>query len=300
MTASPRLRVGTRGSLLARAQAALAVEAIATQAAPESIEVVEIRTSGDRISARRPHGQLTVGDGQFTAELDQAVVNGTIDIAVHSLKDLPILEAAGLCIAAILPRGDARDALLSRHPGGLDGLPFGARVGTGSPRRGAQLAAARSDLVAKAIRGNIDTRMRRLEAGEYDAIVLAVAGLERLGIEVAAEQMLSPEVMLPAPGQGAIALQVRARDVSLVEHLASLDHAPTRVAVQAERSLLRAVGGGCLAPLGALGEVGDGRLRLRAAYESKDGMVSADVAGAVDRSTALVADAAERLLGGRP
>ncbi|HEX2142844.1 MAG TPA: hydroxymethylbilane synthase, partial [Candidatus Limnocylindria bacterium] len=237
-----------------------------------------------------------VGDGQFTAELDQALVNGTIDIAVHSLKDLPTLVAPGLCTAAILPRGDARDALLSRHPGGLHELPFGARVGTGSPRRGAQLAAVRSDLVARAIRGNVDTRMRRLEAGEYDAIVLAVAGLERLGIDVSPEQVLPPEVMLPAPGQGAIALQVRAQDGSLIRRLARVDHEPTRVAVEAERNLLRAVGGGCLAPLGALGEVQDGRLRLRAVYETKDGMVTADVAGPVDRSAALVAEAAVCLL----
>jgi hydroxymethylbilane synthase len=291
-TVANTLRLGTRGSRLALAQAQEAASALTGMLGTASVEVVEIRTAGDAISERRPAGHLVVGDGQFTGELEQALLDHRIDVAVHSLKDLPTASNPALSLSAILERGDPRDCLLSRHPGGLDGLPFGAKIGTTSVRRAAQLAATRVDLVAQPIRGNVDTRLRRLEAAEYDALILAAAGLDRLGVPVSEDDRLSLEVMLPAPGQGALALQARADEVLL---LAPLDHGPTRLAVQTERALLRALGGGCMAPLGALAEVMDGQLRLRAAYEGRNGFIRVDLSGPADRSDALVAEAAARI-----
>jgi hydroxymethylbilane synthase len=291
-TIATTLRLGTRGSRLAIAQAQEAASALAQVLGLGPVEMVEIRTKGDTISERRPAGNLVVGDGQFTGELERALLERRIDIAVHSLKDLPTASNPALTLGAILERGDPRDCLLSRHPGGLDGLPFGARIGTSSVRRAAQLGAARVDLVARPIRGNVDTRLRRLEAGEYDALLLAAAGLDRLGVPVSEDDRLSLEIMLPAPGQGALALQVRADDVPLV---APLDHGPTRLAVQAERALLRALGGGCLAPLGALAEVVDGQLRLRAAYEDRNSFARVDITGPADRPAEVVAEAAARI-----
>jgi hydroxymethylbilane synthase len=291
-TVASTLRLGTRGSRLAMAQAHEAASALAQVLGTGSVEVVEIRTKGDAISERRPAGHLVVGDGQFTAELERALLDERIDIAVHSLKDLPTASNPALRLGAILQRGDPRDCLLSRAPGGLDGLPFGARIGTSSVRRAAQLAATRVDLVARPIRGNVDTRLRRLEAGEYDALLLAAAGLDRLGVPVSEDDRLSLDLMLPAPGQGALALQVRADDVPL---LAPLDHGPTRLAVQTERALLRALGGGCLAPLGALAEVVDRELRLRAAYEGRFSFTRVDIIGPADRPAEVVAEAAARI-----
>jgi hydroxymethylbilane synthase len=292
MSTVATLRLGTRGSRLAMAQAHEAASALAKRYGAGSIEVVEIRTHGDAISERRPAGHLVVGDGQFTGELEEALLNGKIDIAVHSLKDLPTVSSPALRLGAILERADPRDCLLSRHSAGLEGLPFGARIGTSSVRRAAQLAAARVDLVARPIRGNVDSRMRRLEAGEYDGILLAAAGLDRLGVTVGEGDRLPLDLMLPAPGQGALAIQVRADDVPLV---ASLDHGPTRIAVEAERALLRALGGGCLAPLGALAEIADGQLRLRAAYEGRTGFTRVDLSGPADRPGEVVAQAAARI-----
>jgi hydroxymethylbilane synthase len=293
-TLTTALRLGSRGSRLALAQAHEAVSALAKGYGAEQVEVVEIRTQGDAISERRPAGHLVVGDGQFTGELEAALLDGRIDIAVHSLKDLPTVSSPALRLGAILERADPRDCLLSRHPGGLTGLPFGARIGTSSVRRASQLAAARVDLVARPIRGNVDTRIRRLEAGEYDAILLAAAGLDRLGVPVGEDDRLPLDLMLPAPGQGALAIQVRANDVALV---AALDHAPTRVAVEAERALLRALGGGCLAPLGALAEIDDGQIRLRAAYETRNGFTRVDVTGSANDPRDVVVEAAARIWG---
>jgi hydroxymethylbilane synthase len=292
-TLTTALRLGTRGSRLAIAQAHEAASALAKEIGSDQIEVVQIRTQGDAISERRPAGHLVVGDGQFTGELEEALLDGRIDIAVHSLKDLPTQSSPGLSVGAILERADPRDCLLSRHRSGLAGLPFGARIGTSSVRRASQLAAARVDLVARPIRGNVDTRIRRLEAGEYDAILLAAAGLDRLGIPVGEDDRLPLDLMLPAPGQGALAIQVRANDVPRV---ASLDHRPTRIAVEMERALLRALGGGCLAPLGALAEIADGQIRLRAAYETRDGFTRVDVRGSADRPGEVVAEAAARIM----
>ena len=291
------VRIGTRGSRLALAQANLSAAAMTDAGIPAPIELVEIRTRGDEISKRRPHGRWELADGQFTTELERALRAGEVDVVVHSFKDLPTAADPELVIAAVLPRGDARDCLLSRHPDALDGLPFGALVATSSPRRAAQLAAARPDLITAPIRGNVETRLDRLGRGEYDGLLLAAAGLDRLGVPIPPESRLPFEVMLPAPAQGALALQVRAGDVALRERLAALDHLPTRIGVEAERALLRRIGGGCLAPLGALGEVHDGELRLRAAYEDGSGIFGrADVSGPSTDPGVLVEHAAAEML----
>jgi hydroxymethylbilane synthase len=268
VTAIAVLRIGTRASRLALAQAAIAAEALEAFGATA---IVPVRTVGDDISARHPRGRWVDSDGQFTRDLEQALLDDQVDVVVHSFKDMPTAPTPGLVIGAVLPRADARDCLVTAAGTGLDGLPFGARIGTSSPRRAAQLSAARNDLIAMPIRGNVETRLRRLESGEYDGLLLAAAGLDRLGIPVPDSARLPFALMLPAPAQGALALQIRADDRRLRDILAQLDDVPTRAATEAERSLLRRVGGGCLAPLGALGIVEDDMLHLRAAYESRDG-----------------------------
>lgn len=296
MTTLATLRLGTRGSRLALAQAQLAAAALAASGFGERIELVEIETRGDHISQRRPRGRWEAVDGQFTTELEHALRAGEVDLVVHSYKDLPTAEQEDLVIGAILERGDPRDCLLSPGSGGLDGLAFGARVATSSPRRAAQLAAVRPDLVAVPIRGNVTTRLERLRRGEYDGLLLAACGLDRLGVLVREESRLALEVMLPAPAQAALAIQVRAGDGPLRAQLAAVDHRPTRIAVEAERALLRRIGGGCLAPLGALGEVIGGKLRLRATYEDGAGkFVRVDVRGPAAHPARVVARAAHQI-----
>lgn len=293
MTATATLRIGTRASRLAMAQAEIAIRALAA-AGLGSAELVPLTTRGDAISARQPRGRWVASDGQFTRELERALLDRRVDLVVHSFKDLPTAATDGLVIGAVLERADARDCLLTADGGGLDDLPFGGRIGTSSPRRAAQLAAARSDLIAMPIRGNVESRLRRLEAGEFDGLLLAAAGLDRLGVAVPDGARLPLELMLPAPAQGALALQVRADDDALRRALGAADHAPTRVAVEAERALLRHLGGGCLAPLGTLGEVDASILRLRAAFEDRSGaFVRAEAAGPADDPATVVMSVAE-------
>jgi hydroxymethylbilane synthase len=295
MTTTATLRIGTRGSRLALAQARIAAEALAPTTG--SAELVPISTRGDAISGRQPRAGWVETDGQFTWELERALLEGRVDLIVHSYKDLPTAPVDGLVIGAVIERGDARDCLLTADGGTLDDLRFGARIGTSSPRRAAQLAAARRDLIATPIRGNVETRLRRVQAGELDALILAAAGLDRLGIDVPDHARLPFDLMLPAPAQGALALQVRSDDGDLRAALATVDHAPTRVAVDAERALLRRIGGGCLAPLGALGEVTGGTLRLRAAYADRSGAYRrSEASGPADDADAVVTDVAERIL----
>jgi hydroxymethylbilane synthase len=294
MTSVATLRVGTRQSRLALAQAAIAVDALRPIAGHASL--VPVATRGDAISARQPNGRWVATDGQFTRELERALLEGRVDLVVHSYKDLPTEPVDGLVIGAVLERADPRDCLLTRDARSLDELPFGARIGTSSPRRAAQLAAARADLIAMPIRGNVESRILRLEAGDLDGIVLAAAGLDRLGIPVPSSARLPLDLMLPAPAQGALALQVRAGDATLRSMLAEIEHRPTRIAVEAERRLLRRIGGGCLAPLGALGEVHDGELRLRAAFEDARGaQVRAEARGPAAGADMVVAEVAGRI-----
>jgi hydroxymethylbilane synthase len=240
---SRTLVLGTRGSALALAQTQIVVDALGT-----SVETRVIRTAGDASS--RPLQEL--GDGVFVTAIEDALRTGEIDAAVHSLKDLPTGDRSGLIIAAVLPREDPRDVLITSVRGGLATLPRGARVGTSSPRRDAALRLLRPDITTAPIRGNVETRLAKVVRGEYDATVLALAGLLRLGMAVADDEILRADQMLPAPGQGAIAVQCRADDPLTRDRLATIDDAPTRAATDAERELLRLMGGSCELALGAL------------------------------------------------
>ncbi|HEX7398542.1 MAG TPA: hydroxymethylbilane synthase, partial [Candidatus Limnocylindrales bacterium] len=254
--AGPHLRLGTRGSALALAQSGMIADALRGLGA--TVELITIRTAGDD---RAPSSVW--GEGAFVTALEAALLERRIDVAVHSAKDVPTAQDPGLCIAAFPPREDPRDALVASDPGlTLDTLPRGARIGTDSPRRVAFLLAHRPDLRPHPLHGNVDTRLRRLAEGETDALILAVAGLTRLGLAGRITQVLPADVLPPAPGQGALAVQCRADDVIARPLVGQLDDAATRTAVEAERAFLAASGGGCRSPLGALGAVRGGTLEL--------------------------------------
>ena len=265
------IRIGTRGSALAVAQARLVAASLAAVT-----ELVVVRTAGDETA--RPIREL--GDGAFVAALEEALRTGQVDVAVHSLKDLPTAESADLVIAAVPAREDPRDVLVTAARGGLPSLPAGALVGTSSPRRAAFLRAVRPDIRVAEIRGNVETRMRKVREGAFDATVLALAGLRRLAVAVAPEEILPAEVMLPAPGQGALAVQCRASDAPIRELLAPLEDAAARLAVTAERALLRSLGASCELALGALATVERDRLTLSAGLAEDGGIRRARAVGA--------------------
>lgn len=295
MSQGRRLVVGTRGSRLAVSQTDAVVAAL-RRAHPElEIAVEIIRTTADRFPDE--HLDRLPGVGVFVAELETALLEGRIDAAVHSMKDLPAEETGGLRVAAVLEREDPRDALVTRDGGGLAGLGPGARVGTASPRRAAFLRAARPDLEILPIRGNVETRLRKLDAGEVDALCLALAGLRRIGQQSRAGEVLDGGVMLPAVGQGAVGVQVREGD-DTGALVGALDHAPTRAALEAERAVLRRLQGGCRLPLGALAVLDGGGLTIEAAVVAPDGSRSlrGRRVGAPDRAAALGRDLAEDLL----
>lgn len=241
------LRLGTRASELATSQSGWVADQL--RALGHTVELVLVQTEGDR--NRAPLTQIG-GTGVFVSALREALLAGEIDCAVHSLKDIPVAAAPGLVTAAVPEREDPRDVLVSRDEMSLTDLPEGAVIGTGSPRRAVQLAAAAPHVTVTQIRGNVGSRINRVASGELDAIVLAAAGLRRLGRFDEASQVLEPTTMLPAPGQGALAVECRAEDTDVVQALAHLEHAPTRVCVTAERALLGALEAGCSAPVGAL------------------------------------------------
>jgi hydroxymethylbilane synthase len=254
---SRTLRIGTRASLLARTQTGLVVDALGVP-----VEVVPVSTIGDRSSAAV---EQLGGTGVFVSTLRDALLAGDIDVAVHSYKDLPTAPAAGIVIAAVPVREDPRDVLVARDGLVLGELPVGARVGTGSPRRAAQLRALGLGLEVIAIRGNVDTRLAKVSSGEFDAVVLALAGLRRLGRTEEITEVLDPIQVLPAPAQGALAIECRSDDQAAIGVLATIDHADSRAVVAAERALLAALEAGCSAPVGGLGEVAeddDGNLEL--------------------------------------
>jgi hydroxymethylbilane synthase len=261
-----RIRIGSRGSALARWQAEHVQGRL--RALGHEVEIVIITTTGDRIQDKRL--ESVGGKGAFLKEIEEALLAREVDLAVHSLKDVPTELPAGLHLVAMLERADARDVLLSAGPG-LRELPGGARVGTTSLRRRAQVRALRPDLVVEDLRGNVDTRIRRLREGLFDAILLARAGLVRLGREGEATEVLEPEVLLPAPGQGAIALECRVEDPEMAAAVAPLHHAATARAVGAERAFLAALHGGCNVPLGAHAVTVDGALWLRGLVAREDG-----------------------------
>jgi hydroxymethylbilane synthase len=286
------LRLGTRGSPLALAQAAEVKARLAAAhpalASPEAIAIVPIRTSGDR-STLGPLGDAGV-KGLFTKEIDQALADGTIDAAVHSLKDLPSEATPGVAIACHLPRADPRDALIARHAASLAALPAGAAIGTASVRRRAQILHARADLVVVPLRGNVGTRLAKLEAGAVAATVLAVAGLQRLGRMDAITTVLPPETMLPAAGQGVIVVETRADDTRTRTLLAALDDAATAACATAERALLATLDGSCRTPIAALATLAGATLTLDAMVIRPDG-------GAVHRTQQRGAAATAHALG---
>jgi hydroxymethylbilane synthase len=247
----PRLRIGSRGSQLALWQANHISALLRTRGHEVEIEV--IHTTGDKIT---DVALAKVGTkGMFTKEIEESLAAGRVDLAVHSLKDLPTELPKGFEIAAITERQDPRDALCSRHYSKIDDLPKGASVGTSSLRRQAQLKAIRPDLNIHPLRGNVDTRLRKLEQGEYDAIILASAGLSRLGKTELIKQILPAEIMCPAAGQGALGIEIREDDAKTRDLLAFLNDPSTRTATTCERSLLHSLGGGCQVPIGAFAQI---------------------------------------------
>ena len=253
--------VGTRGSPLALAQSRWVVTRL-SQLYPElDLQVKRIKTQGDIL--RKASLVQIGGKGVFVKEIEEALLSGEIDLAVHSLKDLPTTRPPGLIVGAVSPREDPRDVLLSTSGDTLADLPQGASVGTSSLRRRVQLLACRPDLVIREIRGNVDTRLRKVESREYDAIVLAAAGLQRLGYPVTASQYLPLEVMLPAVGQGALVVEIRDHEPEIVHWLKGINDPITETATRAERAFLAAFGGGCAVPIAAYGDVEGETLLLR-------------------------------------
>ncbi len=309
----PSVRIGTRGSALARWQANHVKERL-ERALGIEIQLSIIATAGDMSSRPLPEiGSAAGGKGLFVKEIEEALLDGRVSIAVHSAKDLPSVETDGLRLAAFLEREDPRDAFLTRDGSGLAGLPRGARVGTSSLRRMAQVRSRRPDVALIDLRGNVDTRVRKLDEGRYDGIVLALAGLKRMGLAGRASEILDLEPMLPAVGPGAMAVETRADDPLARRIAAAMDHPPTRAAVEAERGFLATLNGGCQLPVAAHARVDGAVLRLDAliaapwngagapvsAAEARDSaaaIVRGSRSGPVDAPTALGRSLAEELL----
>lgn len=311
MNAPSPLRLGTRASALASTQSRQVADALVKTLGRE-VELVNVTTHGD--VSRAPLAQLG-GTGVFVSALREALLAGEVDLAVHSLKDLPTGAAEGITLAAVPVRADPRDALVALEGRTLGELAHGSKVGTGSPRRVAQLHALGLGLEIVEIRGNVDTRIGKVTSGELDGVLLAKAGLSRLGRADEITEALDPLQMLPAPGQGALAVETRAADVTLTEQIRSaLDHRETRSCVTAERALLAQLEAGCSAPVGALAEIVEGddgpELWLRAAAFSLDGALSVRMsmtgdpadAASIGRKLAveMIADGAADLIGGPP
>jgi len=296
MMANRTIRIGTRGSRLALRQTDAVVAALRQRFPDRRFEVRTLRTTGDR-QTQEPLDQIG-GVGVFVKELESALLAGEIDMAVHSLKDVPTGLPEGLIIAAVPGREDPRDALVSRNGAKLADLPPGTRVGTGSARRACQLRALRRDITVAGIRGNVDTRLRKVEAGEVDAVVMAAAALARMGWLDKAAEVLSFDLMLPAPGQGALAVEIRSDDEAIRQMAAAIDDGDYHQAVTAERAFLARLGGGCSVPIAALGEIDGGRLRLQGLVGDREGIriLRADLEGPAADVEALGVRLAEKLL----
>jgi hydroxymethylbilane synthase len=288
--------VGSRGSRLALRQTELVLAELSRRFPGRRFDVQEVRTTGDR----RPEVSLAAigGQGVFVKELESALRARRVDLAVHSLKDVPAEVGQGLVLAAVTERGDVRDAVVSRGQRRLAELPAGSRVGTGSLRRAVQVRALRPDLKVVTLRGNVDTRLRKVEEGLMDAAILAAAGLARLGYLERAAELLDTDAMLPAIGQGALTLETRADDAEMIEMASALDHRETRLATTAERAFLARLGGGCRLPMAALGIVEGDSLRLRGLIADPEGrrLLRGEVAGPASEAEALGASLAEQLL----
>jgi hydroxymethylbilane synthase len=289
-----RLRIGTRGSALALAQAALVADAL--RALGAEVEVVPIRTAGDRLA------QVALADlggkALFVKEIEDALVERRVDLAVHSLKDLPADLPPGLALAACAAREDPRDVAVTQAPGGLGALAPGAVVGTSSPRRRALLLAARPDLAPAAIRGNVETRLAKLERGEYAGLVLASAGLRRLGLAPPHAAPLDPEEFVPAVGQGIVAIEAREQDAATLALLDRVNDTQAMMAALAERALMRGLGAGCHTPVAGYARLVAGELRLTGLVASPDGrtVLRGAVAGPPARPAGLGAALAETLM----
>jgi hydroxymethylbilane synthase len=288
--------VGSRGSRLALRQTELVLAELSRRFPDRRFQVQEVRTTGDR----QPEVSLAAigGQGVFVKELETALRARRVDLAVHSLKDVPTELGSGLVLATVTERGDVRDAVVSRGHRRLAELPAGSRVGTGSLRRAVQVRALRPDLKVVDLRGNVDTRLRKVEEGLVDAAILAAAGLARLGRLERAAELLDTDAMLPAIGQGALTLEARAGDAEVIETASALDHRDTRLATTAERAFLARLGGGCRLPMAALGIVEGDSLRLRGLIADAEGrrILRGEVAGPASDAEALGAALAEQLL----
>lgn len=295
MTALRRLRLATRGSALALAQATLVADALRGAAPGIEIELVRIQTEGD--ADRVTPLSVLGGRGVFVRGVEEALLDGRADIAMHSLKDVPTAPVDGLTLGAMLTRADPRDALIASGGRPLAALPAGARIGTSSQRRAALIHALRPDLQVVEVRGNVDTRLRRVADGDLDAVVLATAGLERLGRLNEATQLFEAMEFLPAPGQGVIAVECRADDLDTLALLTLVDDAPTRVAAEAERGFLAALGTGCTLPVGAYAQVDGDLVALRAMLASDGGgaPMFGDASGSTAAASSIGRGLGERL-----
>jgi hydroxymethylbilane synthase len=293
---SRQVRIATRRSRLALWQAEHVAARLAALHSGLVVSLVPIVTEGDRIQDRSL--AAVGGKGLFIKELEHAIRDGLADIAVHSMKDLPGQLAPGFAIAAALERGDPRDAFVSPRHASLDALPSGARVGTSSLRRQCQLRHRRPDLEVVTLRGNVDTRLRKLDGGDCDATVLAVAGLERLGLEARIRARLSMDEMLPAVGQGVIGIECAQGDDGILELVGPLEHGPTRAALEAERAFSAALGASCRSPIAGHATLADGRIELAGLAGSADGstIVADRISGPADDGLRLGAELARRLL----
>lgn len=295
MSTSRTFTIGTRGSRLARRQAEIVGRALADAHPTRRFQIGTLETTGDQ-HPDVPFRDL--GQGVFVKELEAALLRGQIDIAVHSLKDMTTHLVDGLMIGAVTSREDVRDAFVSRNGFPLNALSPDMTVGTGSIRRAAQIRAFRPDIEVVEIRGNVDTRLRKVADGEVDGVVLAMAGLSRLGWLRRATEVLSTDIMLPAVGQGALAIEVRTDDTEVRQLVAAVDHSETHQATAAERSLLRRLGGGCSMPIAALGVVWDGSLYLDGLVAGISGreVLRDSVSGSPSDAESLGIELAERLL----
>ncbi len=289
--------VGSRGSKLALIQAEAVASKIREVRPDAEVTIRTITTAGDRDTQTQL--EYMGATGIFVKELEAALINGTIDLAVHSLKDVPTEIAPGLCLAATIERADPRDVLISRH-GNLGRIPPKSKIGTGSLRRAVQVARIRPDLEAAGIRGNVDTRIRKAENGEFDGVVLAAAALHRLGREDEITEYLPLESFLPSAGQGALGIEIRRGEERCAEIATAINHLPTWQAVTAERAFLYALGGGCRAPIAALGTVDNGMITLKGMVASvrQNRTLSDSITGEAAKAAKIGEELAQKLLNG--
>jgi hydroxymethylbilane synthase len=291
-----QIRIGTRASALALWQAEWVKSELDKKYPGMTVTLTKIKTTGDKI-LDVPLAKVG-GKGLFVKEIEEAMLENEIDIAVHSMKDVPTFFPDGLHLACITKREDARDALLSRNNATFKDLPKGANVGTSSLRRQAQLMSVRPDFVIHQLRGNVGTRLQKLKEGKFDAIILAAAGVKRLGLEANVSEYLSPEISLPAIGQGALGIECRVDDRELNDLIAFFNHADSRICVTGERALLRRLEGGCQVPIACYGQMKDGKLKLIGLVGSVDGkrIVKDSIEGEPEKAEKLGVTLAEKLL----